>query len=139
MTETESLIPAEWYAFAARDLGAATALLKDRDEFLSVAGMLLQQAVEKYLKGYLLSKGWPLARTHHLGQLLKDLIGYEADFADFEDVCLRITYLYIESRYPLHVTTPISRAELEKLFAEAEPLIARIESRASPARSKDTP
>ncbi len=131
--ENDSLIPAEWYAIAARDHGAAKALLKDRDEFLPVAGMLLQQAVEKYLKGYLLSKGWKLARTHHLGQLLKALIGYEQDFAEIEDACLKITYLYVESRYPLRVATPISRADLEKLFAEAEPLIARIQSRASSA------
>jgi HEPN domain-containing protein len=64
MTENDSLIPAEWYEIAARDRGAAKALLKDRDEFLPVAGMLLQQAVEKYIKGYLLSKGWRLDRTH---------------------------------------------------------------------------
>ena len=41
MTENDSLIPAEWYEIAARDHGAAKALLKDRDEFLPVAGMLL--------------------------------------------------------------------------------------------------
>jgi len=131
--ENDSLVPAEWYTIAARDHGAAKALLKDRDEFLPVAGMLLQQTVEKYLKGYLLSKGWKLARTHHLGQLLKALIGHEKDFDEFEDACLKITYLYVESRYPLRVTTPIGRADLEQLFAEAEPLIARILSRASGA------
>ena len=131
--ENDSLIPAEWYAIAARDHGAAKALLKDRDEFLPVAGMLLQQAVEKYLKGYLLSQGWKLARTHHLGQLLKDLTGYDKDFAEFEDTCLKITYLYVESRYPLRVTTPIGRSDLEQLFAEAKPLIGRIRSRASGA------
>ncbi len=99
--------------------------------------MLLQQAVEKYLKGYLLSKGWRLARTHHLGQLLKALLEYERDFADFEDTCLQITYLYFESRYPLRVTTPITRADLEKLCAEADALIARIQSRADLAPPKD--
>ena len=132
MTADESLIPAEWYEIAARDLGAAQALLRDRDEFLAVSAMLLQQAVEKFLKGYLLSKGWRLVRTHDLGQLLKALIEYEADFAGFEDTCLEITDFYFENRYPLRVTTPISRADLEKLFAEAEPLIACIRSRAAP-------
>ncbi|MBI4769974.1 MAG: HEPN domain-containing protein [Chloroflexi bacterium] len=132
MTENDSLIPAEWYETAARDLGAAKALLGDRDEFLAVAGMLLQQAVEKYLKGYLLSKGWRLVRTHDLGELLKTLVGYESDFSDFEDTCLRITYFYFENRYPLHVTTPVVRADIEKLFAEAENLIVRIQGRAFP-------
>jgi len=129
MTEAESLVPAEWYVYAARDLLAAKALLNDRDDILAVAGMLLQQAVEKYLKGYLLSKSWRLVRTHNLGQLLKSLIQYEADFADFEDTCLKITYLYFENRYPLRISTPIPRAELEKLFVEADALIARIQGR----------
>ncbi|MBI3362893.1 MAG: HEPN domain-containing protein [Chloroflexi bacterium] len=120
MTDKDSLVPAEWYEVAARDFGAAEALLKDRDEFLAVSGMLLQQAVEKYLKGYLLSKGWKLVRTHDLGELLKALIGYEEDFSDFEDACLRITDFYFENRYPLRVTTPIIRADIEKLFVEAE-------------------
>lgn len=131
MTETDSTIPGEWYELAARDLGAAKSLLKDRDEFLAVAGMLLQQAVEKYLKGYLLSKGWRLVRTHHLGQLLKELAVYEADVAEFEDTCLRITYFYFENRYPLRVTTPVARTELERLFAEADALLARIRGPAS--------
>ncbi len=131
MTDNESLVPAEWYEFAARDFVAAKTLLKDRDEVLVASGMLLQQAVEKYLKGYLLSKGWRLVRTHHLGQLLKALIGYEKDFGDFEDACLRITYFYFENRYPIRLTTPVIRAELENLFAEADVLIARIQSRAT--------
>lgn len=96
--------------------------------------MLLQQAVEKYLKGYLLSKGWRLVRTHDLGQLLKALVAYEANFSGFEDVCLKITYFYFENRYPLRLTTPILRADLEQLFSEAEALIARLQSRASAGR-----
>jgi HEPN domain-containing protein len=131
MTADESLIPAEWYAYAARDLMAAKALLGERDELLAASGMLLQQAVEKYLKGYLLSKGWRLVRTHDLGDLLKSLIEYEADFGDFEDTCLKVTYYYFENRYPLRVTTPIVRAELESLFEEANSLIAQIQDRAS--------
>ena len=131
MTENDSLVPDEWYEHAARDLGAAKALLHDRDEFLAVAGMLLQQAVEKCVKGYLLSKGWRLVRTHDLGALLKSLMEHERDFADFEDTCLRITDFYFESRYPLRVTTPIVRAEIEGLFNEADSLIVRIQNRAA--------
>jgi hypothetical protein len=67
-----------------------------------------------------------------LSGLLKELLRYEKDFADFTDTCLRITDFYFEHRYPLRVTTPIIRADLEKLFAEAEELIARLQSRAAP-------
>jgi HEPN domain-containing protein len=138
MNENDSYIPAEWYEFAARDLGAAKALLNDRDEFLAVAGMLLQQAVEKYIKGYLLSKGWRLVKIHDLSGLLKELLQYEKDFADFTDTCLRITDFYFEHRYPLRVTTPVIRADLEKLFVEADSLIARIQSRAAPPPAEES-
>jgi len=130
MTDNDSLVPAEWYAYAARDLKAAKALLAGQDDTLPVAGMLLQQAVEKYLKGYLLSKGWRLVRTHDLSELLKDVLKYAPDFADFTDTCLWITDFYFESRYPIRLTTPIVRADLEKLFVQAGEMIARLRSRA---------
>ena len=132
MTAEESFVPAEWYAIAARDLGGAKALLADREELLPLAGMILQQAIEKYLKGYLLSKGWKLVRTHDLGELLKALVKHESDFEDFTDTCLRISGFYFENRYPLRVPTPINRANVEKLFIEADALIARLQSRAAP-------
>lgn len=137
MTADESRVPTEWYQLASRDLIAARALLDNRDDVLAVSGMLLQQAVEKYLKGYLLSKGWRLVRTHDLGQLLKTLIGYEADFAEFEETCLRITDYYFENRYPLQMMTPVVRADLERLFAEAEALIARLHNRAAQSPPSD--
>jgi len=100
-------------------------------------GMLLQQALEKYLKGYLLSKGWQLRRTHDLGLLLKALIAFESDFSDFADACLKITDFYLENRYPLYVTSPVDRSELEGLFRQAEALIALIRNRSvSPPESE---
>jgi HEPN domain-containing protein len=81
------------------------------------------------LKGYLLSKGWSLRRTYDLGLLLKSLIEYETDFSEFSDDCLKITDFYTENRYPLYVSSPVERSELEKLFSAAEKLIERVESR----------
>jgi len=63
--------------------------------------------------------------------LLKDLTEYEADFADFRETCLRISYFYFESRYPLRLAEPIARVDLEKLFTAADALIARLQSRAA--------
>ena len=56
MSENDSLNPLDWYTVGRRDLKAAQSLLRDDDEVLAVAGLLLQQSLEKYLKGYLLSK-----------------------------------------------------------------------------------
>jgi len=131
MTTDESSLPSEWHAIAARELAAARLLFNERDEFLAISGMLLQQAVEKYLKGALLARGWMLVRIHDLGQLLKALVAYEPAYAEFADACLRITDFYLENRYPLRPSSPVNRDELAKLFEQAESLIQRIRATGS--------
>jgi HEPN domain-containing protein len=108
MSDSDSLCPPDWYALGKRDFQGALVLLKSDDSLLTVASMLLQQALEKYLKGYLLSLGWQLRRTHDLGLLLKALIEIEPAFAEFTDACLKITDFYMESRYPAHLSSPRS-------------------------------
>jgi HEPN domain-containing protein len=55
MPREESLYPAEWLRIAEKDLARAGRLLSIDDP--EAAGFFLQQAVEKFLKAYLLSKG----------------------------------------------------------------------------------
>jgi HEPN domain-containing protein len=68
------------------DLGAAAILLKHGGD-RAVAAMHVQQAVEKALKGYLISKGWKLKRTHDLIQLLDQAVRFEAGFEKFRAFC----------------------------------------------------
>jgi len=65
MPAPDSLIPSEWFAKAEEDIRAAELLLVHGGP-LGIAAFLTQQAVEKYLKGYLLSTGWPFERIHDL-------------------------------------------------------------------------
>jgi HEPN domain-containing protein len=67
MPHEESLYPADWLRLAERDWGRVERLLDGQDPEL--AGFCLQQAVEKFLKAFLLSHGWPLRRIHDLGAL----------------------------------------------------------------------
>jgi hypothetical protein len=46
MSENDSLNPLDWYTVGRRDLKAAQSLLRDDDEVLAVAGLLLQQSLE---------------------------------------------------------------------------------------------
>ncbi len=39
--------------------------------------MHLQQAIEKYVKGWLLDRGWVLRRTHEVDRLLDDATGFD--------------------------------------------------------------
>ena len=61
---TESRLPHDWFDKASKDLRRVEILLATED--VEGAGFHLQQAAEKYLKGYLLGKGWPLRRIHDL-------------------------------------------------------------------------
>ena len=64
MPREESLYPADWLRIAEKDLGRIEQLLDVQDP--EAAGFYLQQAVEKFLKAYLISQGWKLQRTHDL-------------------------------------------------------------------------
>ncbi len=63
----ESLYPGDWLRIAARDLTRVENLLMLYDA--EGAAFYLQQAVEKFLKAFLLSKGWALQRIHDLEAL----------------------------------------------------------------------
>ena len=66
----ESRLPDDWFEKARKDLRRVEVLLADDD--VEGAGFHLQQAAEKYLKGYLLDKGWPFKRIHDVALILEE-------------------------------------------------------------------
>lgn len=122
--EKESLYPHDWFKKGKQDLKAAKSLLSSGD--LEVASMLIQQAIEKYLKGYLLSKGWKLRRIHDLEELLDEAILYNADSEKFRSLCQTATVYYTKERYPFLVSSKLSREELEDIFEQAQEFTKRI-------------
>ena len=99
-------------------------LLVAQERLLPVVAFHLQQAMEKYLKGFLLSTGWTLQRIHDLEPLVYEAIARDRDFASFLAPCQRITEYYIESRYPTGVQTTLARdvllSDLDTVRALAE-------------------
>jgi len=126
---TESTLPAEWFAQGDMDIQAAEILLAQGGP-LPVIAFLIQQAIEKYLKGFLLSRGWSLQRTHDLEVLLQEATDQDTDFARFLAACQRITEYYIESRYPVGVKTPFQQAALEADLRTTRELITLIRRKA---------
>ena len=61
---------------------------------------LLQESVERYLKGYLVSTGWPLQRIHNLSTLLDAAVQRDARFKAFADLCEGLTAQFWEQHYP---------------------------------------
>lgn len=70
MKREESRYPQDWFRVGDKELMHAQNLLNLED--LEGAGFNIQQAVEKYLKGYLLSQEWQPRRIRDLEVLLNE-------------------------------------------------------------------
>ncbi len=124
MRREESRYPKDWFRIGDRELRRAQNLLRLGD--LDGAGFNLQQAVEKYLKGYLLAQGWELRRIHDLETLVNEAIIYDPSFEEFRAACQKITQFYIEERYPFTVSSELSEEEIKESLAITERLIEKI-------------
>ncbi len=129
MPGAESGYAADWFRIGARDLRRARRLLDDYD--YPGAGFNLQQAVEKYLKGYLLARGWKLRRVHDLEVLLNEAVRYEASLESFREPLRKITQYYLEDRYPYVVASELTEKELRESLDAAERVIATLAPAAS--------
>lgn len=124
MPAEESLYPKDWFRVGEKELKRAKNLLKFGD--LEGAGFNIQQAIEKYLKGYLLSKGWKLRRVHNLETLINDATKYDPSFEEFRTPCQNITFYYVEERYPFTAPSEFTEEEIKESLTYAQKIIAKI-------------
>jgi HEPN domain-containing protein len=122
----ESLYPQDWIEKAEKDLRRVRVLLADDDT--EGAGFHLQQAIEKYLKGYLLSKGWKLEYVHSLVKLLNYAKDYDSSFEEFRALCEQAIGYYIVDRYPFPVYASPTREEIEQALRKTEGLVKKIDA-----------
>jgi HEPN domain-containing protein len=78
--------PQDWLLLARERLTSADALFQALGTTLSGIE-LLQEAVERFLKGYLISKGWELQKIHNLSTLLDHAISFDKQFISHADLC----------------------------------------------------
>jgi HEPN domain-containing protein len=126
MPPEESRYPQDWFRIGEKDLQRTRILLRAGD--LEGAGFNLQQALEKYLKGFLLGKGWSLRRIHDLEILLNETIKLDPSFEIFRSPCQKITQYYLEERYPFTAASELVEEEIRQSLAFAEQLIAKIQT-----------
>lgn len=125
MPRKESLIPADWFAKADLDLQTADLLWREKGHS-EIIGFHLHQGIEKYLKGFLLSRGWKLKRIHDLVALLNEAVQYNPSLELYRDTCQQVTEFYIEERYPFLISSTITREAIEPLIASTSDLVARL-------------
>lgn len=91
--------PDDWFSLAQERLESADALFAARGACYS-AVELLQEAVERYLKGYLIFKGWKLERVHDLNRLLDVAARYDQRFQPFAPLAQSLTEQFWAQHYP---------------------------------------
>lgn len=124
MDNSESKLPLDWFQIADKDLKRAEIMLRAKD--LAAAGVFIQQSIEKYLKGYLLSKGWELKKTHNLIRLLNHTVKYDFSFEDFRELCEKATTYYTIERYPFFLKFDVSEEEIKNCLNKTKELKEKI-------------
>ena len=123
--KTNSIKYEDWYLHGGRDLQSAKILLKSKGSSENIA-FFLQQAAEKYLKGYLIKQGWKLKKIHDLEVLLSEASRHNESFKAYLDSARLMSAAYIESRYPLGPPKEYSIELVSEWLEQTETLIALI-------------
>lgn len=90
-----------WIEKAEEDLRIAKYLLEAEEPPTGGICFHCQQAVEKYLKGYLTYCGVRAGKTHDLGRILNLCIEQDKDFSDLDrDKVSSLGFYAVEVRYP---------------------------------------
>jgi len=89
----------DWVFFADKDLQAAEIIINDEYPLTNIAAFHCQQAIEKYLKAYIIEKKGSLTRIHDLIKL--NAIVNEIKNLDIDEKKLIVlNEVYLDSRYP---------------------------------------
>jgi len=124
MNENNITKAEEWFEKAKHDFESAKLILEGNG-YADTAAVLLQQAMEKYLKGFLIKNGWKLIKTHNLKVLLDEAEMRDNNFERFQDLAGKLTQYYIDEKYPT-MTTDIDLEEAKTLCAQVQELLKLI-------------
>ena len=116
---------AEWFERGRRDIETAQ-LLYDSRGYTDTIGYHVQQAVEKFLKGYLVSHGKKPPKIHELDTLLHRIADFDDSLSEFIDLCATVSQYYIEARYPPGPPVEYKYEEIKEDLDSAWELIGRI-------------
>ena len=112
-----SLYPEDWKTVARKDWNRIKRNLTEDDP--EAAGFFLQQALEKYLKAFLLERGWELRKIHTLYTLLDDAVQHNPSLESFRELCRQVSGYYFVERYPQLTSLELTCKDIEKNLEEA--------------------
>jgi HEPN domain-containing protein len=118
-------LQSEWYEYGEEDRINAKLIFNARGA-VSGVGLHLQQSVEKYLKGYLIGRGWELIKTHDLELLIDTATGYDERFSKFLGFGRKVSTFYVKDRYPPKPKLDFTVEEMKSLIKTGDRLIGLI-------------
>ena len=89
-----------WIRKAEQNLAAVALLIPSDDAPWDIVVFHAQQAAEKFLKAFLVSREQQPPKVHDLPRLLKLCVAFAPDLARFADECAFLSPLAVLSRYP---------------------------------------
>jgi len=119
----------EWFERGRHDIETAQ-LLYDERGYTDAIAYHIQQALEKYLKGYLVLHGKRPPKIHELDTLLTHIAAFDNSFNDFLELCEKTSRYYIDDRYPPGPLVEYEYGEIKSDLDAAWRLIRMITARA---------
>lgn len=101
----------KWFEIGESDFQFAKINMKNLAGFYSQICFYFQQAVEKYLKGFLVFHGKRFPKIHDLIQLLKLCAKVNKDFLDYLEEVNYLSQFYLIARYPFVEYPPAGMTE----------------------------
>lgn len=123
MSENNQLdIVRAWWSYAEGDLRLAQQGLRGANPPYHTICFLAQSAGEKFLKAYLISKGWELKKTHDLVELLKYCSTYHPVFVTLTDEAALLNDYITAGQYPARMLLSITHDEALEAVLSAKKL-----------------
>ncbi|MCL6582104.1 MAG: HEPN domain-containing protein [bacterium] len=120
----------EWLTKADHDLQAAKSLLKAKEPLLDIIAFHCQQAVEKYLKGYMVYLDLAFTKTHEIGDLIAIIEEKDPEMIHLKERADTLTDYAVEIRYPESYIMP-SQEEINQAIEIAYEIQTYVKSKTS--------
>jgi HEPN domain-containing protein len=109
----------QWIIKGDHDLGTAKITYFHIPEYLDTVTFHCQQAVEKYLKAYLIFQSTAFKLSHDMIYLLDLIVQNDSDFESHYDLISELQGYAVEIRYP-NETIYLSNEKVEKAMTIAK-------------------
>lgn len=128
MNRNNLILAEEWFKKGDEDMKYAILGLKNNGPY-SLGCFHCHQAVEKYLKGYLVYKEREFEKIHDLLLLLRLCLEIDKEFSNFIELCERLNAYYIPTRYPVPEIKEYTQEELRDFITRTQKIIIFVKER----------